>query len=218
MAKKPTPAPTTTPAPVAATPLREEWPALNVERRAIKSLKPYMRNARDHNPQQVNQIVASIREWGWTMPILVDEAGEIIAGHGRLLAAEKLGMTEVPVVVARGWSDEQKRAYGVADNRLGDNSTWNAPRLRMEIANLKLTGFNLDLLAFSQPELKRLEMGFAPNLAPTSGGRLVTQADLDKAASSLGTQMSGSAGQDIIYVECPHCGEKYGISKGDLLK
>jgi len=84
-----------------------------VERRPITSLVPYGRNARTHSLEQVDQIAASIREWGWTTPILVDETGGVIAGHARLLAAHKLGIAEVPVMVAAGWSEAQKRAYCV---------------------------------------------------------------------------------------------------------
>ena len=88
-----------------------EWPADKVERRPIDALIPYARNARTHSEEQVAQIAASIREWGWTVPVLVDETGGIIAGHGRVLAARKLGLAEVPVMVAAGWSEAQKRAY-----------------------------------------------------------------------------------------------------------
>jgi ParB-like nuclease domain/DNA methylase len=82
--------------------LQPEWPADKVERRAVAALIPYARNARTHSPEQVDQIAASIREWGWTVPVLVDEQGGIIAGHGRVLAAHKLGIAEVPVMVAAG--------------------------------------------------------------------------------------------------------------------
>src|SRR5438309_7442512 len=94
------------------------WPADTVERWAVDRLIPYARNARTHSPAQVAQIAASVREWGWTVPVLVDEAGMLIAGHGRVMAARKLGLTEIPVMVARGWSEAQKRAYVLADNKL----------------------------------------------------------------------------------------------------
>src|SRR5437764_1498098 len=94
------------------------WPADRVERWALDRLIPYARNARQHSDAQVGQIAASIREWGWTIPILADEDGGLIAGHGRVLAARKLGLAEVPVMVARGWSEAQKRAYILADNKL----------------------------------------------------------------------------------------------------
>ena len=88
-----------------------KWPADKVERRSVKSLIPYARNARTHTDAQVAQIAASIREWGWTNPVLVDADGGIIAGHGRVLAARKLGIDEIPVMVAENWSEAQKKAY-----------------------------------------------------------------------------------------------------------
>ena len=103
------------------------WPADRPERWSVSRLVPYARNARTHSDAQVAQIAASIREWGWTTPILVDEAGGLIAGHGRVMAARQLGITEVPVVVARGWSEAQKRAYILADNKLALNSSFGFP-------------------------------------------------------------------------------------------
>jgi ParB-like chromosome segregation protein Spo0J len=102
-------------------PKNQEWPADKVERRAVAVLVPNTRNARTHTEQQIDQIAASIREWGWTAPILVDEDEVVIAGHGRLLAAARLGLDEVPVIIARGWSEAQKRAYLIADNKLTEN-------------------------------------------------------------------------------------------------
>jgi ParB-like chromosome segregation protein Spo0J len=89
------------------------------------------RNARTHSPEQVDQISASIREWGWTIPVLVDDEGGIIAGHGRVLAAHKLAIAEVPVMVAAGWSEAQKRAYVLADNKLALNAGWDNDLLRI---------------------------------------------------------------------------------------
>ena len=106
-----------------------EWPADKVERRAVADLVPYARNARTHSDEQVAQIAASIREWGWTVPILIDEGGGIIAGHGRVMAARKLGLDEVPVMVAAGWSEAQKRAYVLADNKLALNAGWDLEML-----------------------------------------------------------------------------------------
>ncbi len=132
------------------------WPADHVERRAVAELIPYARNARTHSPAQVDQIVASIREWGWTNPVLVDEAGSIIAGHGRVLAAKKLGLAEVPVMVAAGWTEAQRRAYVLADNRLALDAGWNEDLLRTELADLGDLGFDLPLTGFSAAELGKL--------------------------------------------------------------
>lgn len=123
-------------------------PADKVERWDINRLIPYARNSRTHSDAQVAQIAASIREWGWTTPILVDEAGGIIAGHGRLQAARLLKMTEVPVVIASGWSDAQKRAYVIADNKLALNAGWDDDLLKIELAELKNQEFDLTLLGW----------------------------------------------------------------------
>src|SRR6056297_7823 len=134
-----------------------KWPADKVERRAIDSLVPYARNARTHSDEQVAQIAASIREWGWTVPILVDEDGTIIAGHGRIMAAQKLGLKDVPVMVADGWSEAQKRAYVIADNKLALNAGWDNELLHVELKEIGDAGFDLDLTGFDMDEIGALE-------------------------------------------------------------
>ena len=105
------------------------WPADRVERWPVAKLVPNARNARTHSDEQVAQLAASIEEWGWTIPVLVDEAAGIIAGHGRVMAAHRLGIEDVPVMVAAGWSDAKKRAYMLADNKLTLNAEWDLERL-----------------------------------------------------------------------------------------
>jgi DNA modification methylase len=126
----------------------KDWPADHVERRAIDTLIPYASNARTHSDEQVAQIAASMREWGWTNPILIDDAGMIIAGHGRVMAARKLGLKDAPVMVASGWTEAQKKAYVLADNQLALNAGWNAELLSTEIKGLDELGFDLTLLGF----------------------------------------------------------------------
>ncbi len=132
------------------------WPADSVARRPVASLLPYARNARTHSDEQVAQIAASIREWGWTSPVLVDEAGMLIAGHGRVLAAQRLGLPEVPVMEAAGWSEAQKRAYVIADNKLALNAGWDPELLPVELGDLKGLGFDLSLTGFGELELGKL--------------------------------------------------------------
>ena len=132
------------------------WPADQVERRAVTSLVPYARNARTHSDEQVSQIAASIREWGWTVPILVDEGGSIIAGHGRVLAAQRLGLAEVPVMVATGWTEAQRRAYVIADNKLALNAGWDRDLLAAELSDLRELGAELMVVGFSDEELTDL--------------------------------------------------------------
>jgi ParB-like chromosome segregation protein Spo0J len=130
-------------------------PADKVEKWAIDRLIPYARNARTHSDEQVAQIAASIKEWGWTTPILVDEQGGIIAGHGRTLAAQRLKIKEVPVMVARGWSDAKKRAYVLADNKLALNAGWDNEMLVLELSEIGDLGFDLKLIGFDPSEFNK---------------------------------------------------------------
>ncbi|MGB8526918.1 MAG: ParB N-terminal domain-containing protein [Rhodoplanes sp.] len=147
------------------------WPAAKVEIWPIERLTANPRNARIHAPKQIEQIRASLREFGWTMPVLVRENGMLIAGHGRLEAARLEGITEVPTIVARGWTEAQCRAYAIADNRLTDSSHWNEELLQLELSDLRAVGFDLALTAFDQDELDRLlvvepELDGDPDHAP----------------------------------------------------
>src|SRR5687768_8865698 len=131
---------------------QQRWPADKVERWPVEKLIPYARNARTHSPAQVDQIAASIKEWGWTNPVLVAEDNTLIAGHGRVLAARKLRITEVPVMIAIGWTEAQKKAYAIADNKLTLNGGWDDELLGLELGELELLGFDLDLIGFSEAE------------------------------------------------------------------
>ena len=131
-------------------------PADTVEKWSIDKVFPYVNNSRTHSDEQVSQIAASMKEWGWTNPVLVDESGQIIAGHGRVLAARKLGITEVPVVIAKGWSEAKKKAYVIADNKLALNAGWDDNILRLEFEELKNLDFNLELTGFTLDEINDL--------------------------------------------------------------
>ena len=137
-------------------PKKASWPADKVERRKVEDLVPYAKNARTHSEEQIDQIARAIEQWGWTVPCLVDEKGGLIAGHGRVLAAKQLGLDEVPVVVARGWSKAQKRAYVLADNKLTENGGWDDDLLKVEIGELQGEGFDLTLTGFSMDEIGEL--------------------------------------------------------------
>lgn len=126
----------------------EMWP--------VERLVPYERNARTHSPEQVAQIAASIREFGFTAPILVDGKDGILAGHGRLAAAKELGLSEVPVVVLDHLTAAQRRAYVLADNKLALNAGWDDELLRLELGDLQLAEFDLSLLGWSEAELAEL--------------------------------------------------------------
>jgi len=122
----------------------------------VDRLRPYQRNARTHSPEQVAQIAASIVEFGFVNPILVDSNSGIIAGHGRLLAALKLGLVEIPVVVLDHLNEIQRRAYILADNKIAMNAGWDDARLAEEVRQLQTEGFDLDLAGFSSDELDAL--------------------------------------------------------------
>lgn len=119
-------------------------------------LIPYVNNTRTHNDKQVNQIASSIKEFGFTNPILIDEQGGIIAGHGRLMAANKLKMQEVPCIVLDGLTEAQKKAYIIADNKLALNAGWDEELLKLELENLKELDFDIDLIGFDEKELDNL--------------------------------------------------------------
>lgn len=166
------------------------WPADKVERRNVADLVPYARNSRTHSEEQVGQIAASIREWGWTVPVLVDETGGIIAGHGRIMAAQKLGLADVPCMTAAGWTDAQKRAYVIADNKLTINAGWDNDLLKIEMQALDGAGFDLTLTGFGIEEMTALfdEPDFAPGTEDDQGR-------LDQLAPKM--------------VQCPNCGEQF---------
>lgn len=126
----------------------EQWP--------IERLLPYAANARSHPDGQVAQIASSIAEFGFNVPCLVDERGVLIAGHGRLLAARRLGLTEVPVIRLDHLTDAQARAFRIADNQIALNAAWDDALLSAEVARLKDDGVDLDLLGFGEDELDRL--------------------------------------------------------------
>ena len=120
----------------------------------VEKLIPYARNARTHSAEQVAQVAASIAEFGWTNPILAGADGIVIAGHARLLAARKLGMTEVPVIVLDHLTESQRRALVLADNRLALNAGWDEEMLRVEMAALDEDGFNLEVVGFTDEEIE----------------------------------------------------------------
>ena len=136
-----------------------QWAASVIEQRPVLSLLPYAANARTHSDAQVAQIAASISEFGFVNPVLVDEGGEIIAGHGRVMAAKLLGMATVPTIERGGLSDAQRRALRLADNKLAMNSGWDEALLAAELTALSGMEFDLDLTGFDTSELDALIRG-----------------------------------------------------------
>ena len=124
--------------------------------RSVNELIPYANNSRTHDERQVDQVAESIKEFGFTNPILIDENNGVVAGHGRLLASKKLKLDEVPCIVLDGLSDEQRKAYVIADNKLALNAGWNDKMLMKELFTLESKEFDLLLTGFSSDELKSL--------------------------------------------------------------
>jgi len=127
-----------------------------IESLPVSDLIPYARNSRTHSDEQVTQIAASIREFGFTNPVLIDSNGTIIAGHGRVMAAKKVGLAEVPCLRLGHLSPSQIRAYVIADNKLALNAGWDDEMLKAELLTLQEEGFNTDLTGFSDDELNAL--------------------------------------------------------------
>ena len=160
---------------------------LKIVLRPLENLVPYARNPRAHSNEQVAQIAASIKEFGFTNPILLDGENGLIAGHGRLAAARQLGLKTVPCIELGHLSETQKRAYIIADNKLALNAGWDEELLRLELIDLKGLDFNLDLLGFDASELADITLG-----------RDVDQPEYDE-----------SAADDVKMVTCPKCGHSF---------
>jgi DNA modification methylase len=139
--------------------MSEPWLSTHIERWPTEKLVPYARNARTHSEEQVAQIAASIVEFGFTNPILAGSDGVIVAGHGRLAAAQKLGLDTVPVVVLDHLTPTQRRALIIADNRIAENAGWDDAMLRIELQSLQEDGFNLDITGFDSDALAEIMAG-----------------------------------------------------------
>jgi len=144
---------------------QDAWPAVAPVLEEVDKLTPNARNSRTHSAQQIEEIARLMLEFGWTTSVLRDEEGVIIAGHGRVLAAAQLvkrghaAFKVAPVIVARGWSDTQKRAYVIADNQVALNAGWDQKLLGSELKDLSAAGFDMGMLAFSQTDLRRMMRG-----------------------------------------------------------
>jgi ParB-like chromosome segregation protein Spo0J len=181
------------------------WPADKVVRRSLAELIPYARNSRTHSAEQIAQIAASIQEWGWTVPVLVDGDGVLIAGHGRVLAAQRLGITEIPTMTATGWTAEQIQAYRIADNKLGINAGWDDELLRQELGELRDDGFDLALIGFDDLELSEM---FADE---TEG--LTDPDDVPEAPAEPVTRL-GDVWLLGAKAMCPKCGKATAVGLG----
>jgi ParB-like nuclease domain len=157
------------------------WPAERIEYWALERLIPYASNARLHSEADIDKLAAAIGKWGWTSPVVVDEEGNLLAGHGRARAAAKLGLTSIPVIVANGWSEEDKRAYRLADNQLAARASWDFDLLGHELQELGFADFDVSLVGFEPDQLKTILAGLGssgltdPDSVPESPEQPVTR-------------------------------------------
>jgi ParB-like chromosome segregation protein Spo0J len=165
--------------------------ASRIERIGVETLLPYAKNSRTHSDEQVAQIAASIKEFGFNNPILIDKENTIIAGHGRLLAARRAGMVDVPCIRLDHLTETQRKAYVIADNRLALNAGWDNEMLALEMGELAELGFDLDLTAFTKDEVAALQTP-----------------DFDAATE----EDQGKLDQlDPKWIACPNCGKEFDV-------
>lgn len=136
----------------------------------IDDLVPYANNAKIHGPEQINQIRGSLREFGFVTPVLIDFDNNIIAGHGRVMAARAEGMEQVPCVLVSNLSDAQRKAYILADNRLAEVAQWDLKTLEVELEGLKELNFNVELIGFEPEDLKEIQVNAYTGSAPGQAG------------------------------------------------
>tara|TARA_R110000772_G_scaffold31685_1_gene77940 strand:+ start:246 stop:860 length:615 start_codon:yes stop_codon:yes gene_type:complete len=185
-----------------------KWAADAIERKNVKDLIPYDRNPNSHSNEHILQLVNSIQEWGFTIPILIDENQQILAGHGRLYAAQHLDLIDVPCIVAKGWSDTQKKAYVIADNKLSEGSEWDSSLYFSELKEINSEGFNLDLIGFDA----NISLDFEPNINPTTSYDDISSGDMSKAQDKMSANMNkltGDRSAQGTEVVCPYCSEGF---------
>tara|TARA_B100001057_G_scaffold330693_1_gene330999 strand:+ start:275 stop:850 length:576 start_codon:yes stop_codon:yes gene_type:complete len=179
-----------------------------VVQKKVSDLIPYERNPNIHPTFQIEQIKNSIREWGFTIPIVIDENQTVLAGHGRLFAVKELEMHEVPCIVVEGWSEQQKQAYVIADNKLSEGSEWDSSLYFAELKEINNSGFDLSLLGFDE----NIALDFEPNLHPTTSFTDVNQGDINKAETAMSNNMdrlTGDRSARGTEVMCPYCAETF---------
>lgn len=163
---------------------------LEIEYLKPEEIIPYANNSRTHSITQIQQVASSIKEFGFNNPILIDENKVVIAGHGRLEAAQKLNLDTVPTITLIGLSEAQRKAYVIADNKIALNSEWDEELLKIEMERLKELDFDLELIGFDDEQLKKILL--EPDFSPADEDE---QGALDEL--------------DPKWIDCPHCGKEF---------
>lgn len=170
----------------------------------IGDLVPYANNARVHSKAQIGQLRASLRQFGFVTPVLIDFENNIIAGHGRVEAAKAEGMTEVPCVLVTNLTEAQRRAYILADNRLSKAASWDEPTLKMELESLTALSFDTGVIGFDAAAVKALRIG---EPAPE---KTVTVGEYTRSAPGQGgEEAEADLGAAVRTIRCPHCGHTF---------
>jgi hypothetical protein len=182
----------------------------------VADLVPYAQNSRIHSDTQIAQIAASIDEFGWTNPILINESNGIIAGHGRVLAAKKLGLKEVPSIRLIGLSADQQKALVIADNKIAINAGWDDGLLSQQLLELADVGFDLNSIGFGTDELNEI-IGdvYEPVYNPTYENKSVNGNDVERASVDLSKQIDGlkaDKSEKGVEVICPYCTETFNVT------
>ena len=185
------------------------WATESIVEKAISDLKPFEDNPRIHSAEQITAIKRSISEWGFTIPILIDEENMILAGHGRVQAAAELEMETLPCLIASGWSDYQKRAYIIADNKIYEKGDWDYGAVFMQMKQLA-DEFDISLI---DSTINLENFSYVPEYSPVLDSSAVTSSDIDKAIKNLDQENDrmheAKSLRDVI---CPNCGEEFQIS------
>lgn len=192
--------------------------SLAITKRKVATLVADPRNARKHPESQVSKLVASIKEFGFLNPVVVS-GDQIVAGHARVEAAARLGISDIPCVPADHLNAMQRKAFAIADNRIPLDAEWDEDIVYETIRKLDVRGFDIETTGFDLEEVEKfapVEYNYTPNLTPETSQSQVTNEDISEATERLDSRMTERSGLDLVMVVCPHCGSEFGIRKDAL--
>jgi ParB-like chromosome segregation protein Spo0J len=191
---------------------------MKISEMKLADLVPNENNPRIHSQKQIEKLAEAMLEFGFLIPVLIDEKNIIISGHGRVLAAELAGIKKIPTVEVSNLTDAQKKAFTIADNKLSEGSEWDYGILKEDFLFLNDIGLDLKLTGFEENEFNTLmgNFDFNPNMEPTTGGKTVTDDDVNRTQDKLSGDMENSQSQKLTDVTCPECGKDFSINVAEL--
>lgn len=186
---------------------------MKIKQIAPSKLTAYAKNSRTHSDDQISKIRHSIAEFGFLNPVLISGDNTIVAGHGRVMAAEEMGLDQIPAIVVDHLTPDQIRAYVIADNRIAELGGWDNDVLMDEINALMGVDFDIDSIGIDDSFIDSLSSfaDFEPTLAPQSSRSEVTEEQIDKRSDQMGEAYQERSGQNLAGVICPHCAEEFSI-------